>query len=110
MANITDAQAINFCNTKARPLYDNFLQLYHTAQAFLDIWGAGNYAALIPNDATALVMDGSGPTGDGRLQLTAADINILVANAQTVVSFFTANSNARLNQVTKGAVNGQGRY
>jgi hypothetical protein len=110
MANITDAQAVAFCNTKARPLYDNFLQLYHTAQAFLDIWGAGNYAALIPNDATALILDGSGPTGDGRLQLTAADINVLVANATAVVSFFTANSNARLNQVTKGAVNGASKY
>jgi hypothetical protein len=110
MANIVDAQAVAFCNQKARPTYDSFLQLYHTCVALLDIWQAQNMGTLIPNDATALVIDGSGPTGDGRLQLTAADINVLISNANALVTFFTANSNARLNQVTKGAVNGLGKF
>src|SRR5690349_17764381 len=107
MANITDAQAVNFCNTKARPTYDQFLVLYNTCQSLLNIWQAGGYGALIPNDATALVMDGSGPTGDGRLQLTAADINTLITHATSLVSFFTP---ARLAALTKGATNGQGRF
>jgi hypothetical protein len=106
MANITDAQAINFCNTKARPTYDSFLQLYNTCQSLLNIWSAGGYAALIPNDAS-LIIDGSGPAGDGRLQLTGADINTLISNANNLVSFFTP---ARLAALTKGAVNGQGKF
>src|SRR5689334_4897809 len=100
MANITDAQAVAFCNSKARPTYDSFLQLYNTCQSLVNIWTAQGMGALIPNDATALVIDGSGPTGDGRLQLTAADINTLITHANSLIAFFTANNNARLIALT----------
>lgn len=103
MANITNPQAVTFCNQVARPAFDKVCQLHYYTQTMLAAFTQQGLAALIPNDNTALVVDGSAQ--DGRPPITGASINVLIANLTTIDALLTANSNLILNQCLSGSVN-----
>jgi hypothetical protein len=104
MAAVTNPQTVAFCNQAIRPLFDKMMQLYYYIIAVEAAWTAQGLAALIPN-STDLIVDGSAV--DGRPPITDGQVNILIANAQTVANLFTANSNLILNQTLVGSVNPQ---
>lgn len=110
MAN-TNAQAIMFSNTKARPTADALVSAYFTAKTLISLWNGQNIVSIIPNDATA-IQDGAtvaSGTPDGRPPITDGQVNILVANAISFVAFMEANTNLILNQTMQVAVNGSTR-
>jgi hypothetical protein len=107
MANITDAEAIRFCNEWARPAADRLAQRYYTAKALVNEWNARDMVVKIPNTADVIV-DGSGGAGDGRPGVTAAQITAIITRAQELVTDYEATSQAKLNTVLAVAVNPQG--
>ena len=100
---ISDPQSIAFCNQVIRPLADAFGKLYYAAELAAQQFTAKGLSATIPNDATAVVVDGS--ASDGRTQITGADVNILLSNMNAFVSTAQANTNLILNQTAKIWVN-----
>jgi hypothetical protein len=104
MPSVTNPQAITFCNQAIRPLFDKLMQTYYYSIAIESAWTAQGLAALIPNDSSAIV-DGSAQ--DGRPPITGANVNILIANAQTIINLFEANSKLIFNQTLIGSVNPQ---
>lgn len=111
MANTTP-QAVTFTNTRARPLADLMISTYLSCKAFVQQWTAQGVASVIPNDAT-LIADGSAT--DGRTPITDGDVNILLAQAQSVIALFEGATGApvnnaslqNFNQVEKLQVNGK---
>jgi hypothetical protein len=111
MANNTNAQAILFCNQKARPTADAVVQMYETIKTLVLLWGGQNINAIIPNDAN-LVQDGAtvaSGTPDGRPPITDAQIQTMISNCNTIIATFEATSNLLLNQFLQIAVNTQSR-
>lgn len=104
MANVTNPTAIKFCNERARVAADRMLQFYWFCKA-LKIYYLANpsLASLIPNDATAIIVDGQAE--DGRSQLTGADIQTMVTNINTFIASMEASSNVLLNNYAKISVN-----
>lgn len=102
MATITNPQAVLFCNTHVRVMYDKMMQMYNYAKNIESAWTAQGLAAIIPNDPAQPVVDGSAQ--DGRPPLTGANVNVLIANAQTLINTFEANTNLILNQTLIGSV------
>lgn len=111
MANTTP-QAVAFANGRARPLADLLISAYLSSKAFAQQWTAQGVASVIPNDAT-LIADGSAT--DGRTPITDGDINILLAQAQSIIALFEGATGApannaslqNFNQIDKISVNGR---
>lgn len=109
MANNTNAQAITFCNSKARPAADALTTAYLTLKTLISTWNAQNINAIIPNDAN-LVQDGAtvaSGTPDGRPPITDGQVQVLISNATTIINLLEANSNLILNQTMQVMVNGR---
>ena len=102
MADITDPQAVAFCNEEVRTIADQYSQLYYKLDAFLNEWNAQNIGALIPNTAD-VVIDGSAT--DGRASITGAKVNGLVTNLTALRSDLEASANLKLNVLLQIAVN-----
>lgn len=102
MANVTDASAINFVNVNIRPVADQVAQLQTTLAVTLAAWSAKGMAALIPNDATAVIEDGS--PADGRTSLTGVDVNAFIALLETLQGM-ASGQNSAMPTVLKIAVN-----
>lgn len=85
MAN-TNAVAIAFTNTNIRPMADLLYSAYLSAKKLVQEWNAQSISAVIPNDAT-LIADGSGATGDGRVQITDAQATAIITRSQELVSW-----------------------
>lgn len=103
MANITDVQAVAFCNNRIRPLADIYGSIYYRAKLMIAEFNSKGLASLIPNDGLATVVDGSAV--DGRTPITGADVNIFLSNMQALVTQLEATSNLLLNQSAKLWVN-----
>jgi hypothetical protein len=104
MANITDPSAVKFCNEQIRPSADKLVQLYWFLKAVKQQYLANPaLATLIPNDGTAVVVDGSAQ--DGRIQITGADAQAIITNLNSLITSLEATSNAMLNVFSKAAVN-----
>lgn len=109
MANNTNQQAINFCNQKLRPAIDAMVTAILSLQVLTQQWTAQDIAAIIPNDSN-FVQDGStvaSGTADGRPPITDANVNLVIANANSLIASMTANSNLLLNQWMEWTVNGR---
>jgi len=116
MAN-TNPQAVQFTNTRARPMADMLYSAYLTCKSFVDQWNADNVAAVIPNDAT-IIADGAAT--DGRAQVTDAQITNMVTRAMEFINWmeqglvaspFTGTvTNATLNTVVGVQVNGVSKF
>jgi len=102
MADITNPQAVKFCNERVRVAADRFGQLYWWSKIVAQEWTAQGIGALIPNDAS-VVMDGSAT--DGRPIITGADVNTLAARVAEFVALLEAGGKEKLDQISKIAVN-----
>ena len=69
---ITNPEAVRFCNERVRQLADIATKYYYAAKAFTNEWNATGMGAKIPN-TTDLVVDGSAQ--DGRSPITGANVN-----------------------------------
>ena len=99
---IDNPQAIKFCNERVRVAANRFVDLYWWAKLVSQEWAAQGIGALIPND-TSVILDGSAT--DGRSILTGADVNALAARVAEFIANLEADSNLKLNQIHKVAVN-----
>lgn len=107
MADITNPEAIKFCNEKIRVMGDILGQAYFTAKALKAEWDANNMGALLPVSAD-VVVDGSAT--DGRHVITGNDAQGIIARANDLISDMEANGGAKLNTVLNVAVNYQARF
>ena len=119
MADITNAEAIAFCDQKLRVCADAMLTAYRTAEALADYWHANSISSLIDNDAADDVKDGANPVSgaaDGRQPLTGAAVHNLVTRAGELSSAdltLTAEplwGAFALNTILQVAVNGNARF
>jgi hypothetical protein len=104
MADISDPQAVRFCNERVRPAADRFAQLYWWAKAVAAEWEAQGIAAKIPNDAS-VILDGAAT--DGRPIITGADVNTMAARVAEFIALLEATGSAKLSQILKVSVNSQ---
>lgn len=106
MAN-TNQIAINWDNTKVRPLCDEMYRLYLSCKKFKQmadgqaIYGASNP---IPNDST-LIADGSGATGDGRSTCSDAQATNVYNRAVDIINWFEGSAAIATNDGTQGIGN-----
>lgn len=107
MANITNTQAVTFCNSQVRVAADLMSQLYFTAKAIVAFWNANGMSAIIPN-TTDVIIDGA--ANDGRQILTGIGATAIITEAMAVIAHYEASTNAVLNQVKQVAVNGGARF
>lgn len=103
MADITNAEAVRFCNERVRIAADKLAQAYYYAKLVQNEWFANNMSSLIPNNADDTVIDGSAT--DGRHVITGADVTNVITRCQGLVSDYEASSNAKLNTILNVAVN-----
>lgn len=103
MAEITNAEAVRFCNDRVRMAADMLGQLYYTAKSVSNEWTANSLGTLIAYDNADLVVDGSAV--DGRHPISGIDVNNLITRLNELVTDMEASSNAKLNTVLAVAVN-----
>jgi len=103
MADITDPEAVRFCNEVIRPLADTATRYYYAALAAINVWEATGMAAKIPNAAN-VVVDGSAQ--DGRSPITGAKVNGLKNHVAAMLADLQAGGNAKLNVLLQIEVNG----
>jgi len=102
MTDITDVEAVRFCNEHARIVADKIAGAQGALSGFLSLWAVKDLASKIPNDSSVII-DGS--ASDGRTQITGADIHALISGAQTIKDSIDANSGAIGVNALKIAVN-----
>lgn len=98
----SNPQAVAFANNYARKGADEIVTAYLSMKRLLQVWTGQSVITVIPNDANVIV-DGSAT--DGRAPITNAQVNVLIANATTLVAAFEASANLILNQTLQVAVN-----
>ena len=104
---ITNAQIVNFSNTKARVFADSLEQVYQTAKRFQQEYEAiGGDNAIA--DAADVIVDGS--ETDGRKPINARQARALKTSADQIVTWFEAGTPSRISQVQRISVNGQARF
>lgn len=107
MPNNVNAQAIAFANNYARRAADEIVSAYLTAKRLVQVWTGQSISTVIPNDSN-FIQDGAtvaSGQGDGRAPITDGQVTILIANANSLIAFFEANSNLILNQTLQVSVN-----
>jgi hypothetical protein len=105
MAEITNAEAVKFCNEKIRVAADRLARAYYFAKQVKDEWYANNMGTLFP-EGDGPVVDGSAT--DGRHPLMRDDVVLLINRCEDLITDYEANSNAKLNTVLNVSVNPQG--
>ena len=103
MPDITNPEAVRFCNERARVLADIATKYYYAAKAFTNEWNATGMGTKIPNTAD-LIIDGSAT--DGRSSITGANVNGLKNHVGAMLTDLEASSNAKLNILLGIEVNG----
>ncbi len=104
MPNITNVEAIKFCNEQVRPFADQYGGLIFAAQKISDAWTAKGIGALVPNTAD-LLADGAVTGPDGRTPISGAEINAFATNVAAFLASVNASSGAVKNAILKIAVN-----
>lgn len=102
MPDITNPQAVRFCNETVRPLADAYASLYFAAKRAGAEWTAQGVDALIPN-TTDLIADGSAV--DGRTPITGANVRGLVTQIAALITDLEANGGVKLNALLRISVN-----
>lgn len=105
MAEITNPEAVRFCNSRLRSVADRLAQSYYYAKGVRDEWYANNLGVLFP-EGDGPVVDGSAT--DGRHPLMRDDVVLLISRCDEFVNDYEANSNAKLNTVLSVAVHPEG--
>lgn len=97
MADITNVEAVRFCNEKVRPIANRLAMAYYLAKAVQNEWFANSMLDLIPNEAGDIVIDGSAT--DGRHVISGAHVVNVITRSMELVADMEANSNAKLNTI-----------
>lgn len=105
MSLIDNPEAVAFCNSRLRPAYDRFAQLYYEAKGLYQEWTANGLGTIIAYDNADLVVDGS--ASDGRHPISGVDVNNFMTRLGELIADMEANTNAKLNTVLAGATNSQ---
>ena len=100
MADISDPQAVHFCNERVRGAANHFSRLYWWCKLVSEEWASQGIGALIPNDAS-VILDGSAQ--DGRAIITGADVYTLAARVSEFTALMEADAKLKLNQISKVA-------
>ena len=104
MAEITNPEAVKFCNEKVRTIADQLAQLYYAAKAVSQEWVANpDLATNIAYDNADLVVDGS--TTDGRHPISGVEVNNVITRCNEIITDMEASSSAKLNTILAVAVN-----
>ena len=103
MADITNPEAVRFCNEKVRVAADRLAQAYYFAKHVQQEWFANSMSSLIPNSGDDDVIDGSAT--DGRHPITGADATNIITRCGEIVTDMEANSSAKLNTILNVSVN-----
>jgi hypothetical protein len=98
MADITNPEAVKFCNEKIRPAANLLAKAYFYAIQTVDEWYANNMGELLPV-AEDIVVDGS--ESDGRHPISGNDVNNLVTRLSELIQDLEENSKAKLNTILK---------
>ena len=100
---ITNPLAVNFSNEELRIAADKLAQTFYFLKVTKDRWNALSMSTLIPNDASEVMEDGA--VEDGRPIVDGAMLNTLIQRIDTFLNDLEANSDTRLKQILKVAVN-----
>ena len=103
MADITNPEAVRFCNDRLRPMADALAVAYYAARSFVDEWDANSMNNLITNTNLDTIIDGS--SGDGRHHVTGADARRVYDVALAFVTDIEATSRLKLKYLHEVAVN-----
>ncbi len=103
MANITNAEAVKFCNEEVRRFNDMTVAHYRTAKQISADYTAKGMSAILGATGSDVIVDGAAT--DGRAPMTVQDVNNVIARANEKISDFEANTNLKLNQANAVAVN-----
>lgn len=102
MAELVNAQLINFTNESLRVLADNLQVLSVALPQIVAVYNARNLGTVInAGGPSELLTDGSAV--DGRTRVTGGDVFNLITLAQDLVAFLTR---GRLDVIAKWQVNG----
>jgi hypothetical protein len=102
MPDITNPEAVSFCNNRARPAADHLAKMYYVAKQVKAEWDANNLGTLLPVSAD-LVIDGSAI--DGRHPITGNDVQVLMGVLASFIASMEASNNQNLTGVLNVAVN-----
>jgi hypothetical protein len=102
MADITNLEAVRFCNERVRIAADKLAQIYFLAKSIVAEWYANDIGSLLPVDG-GNVIDGS--VTDGRHIITGNDATGLIVRLTELVADYEASNNAKLNTIMAVAVN-----
>lgn len=102
MADITNPEAVKFCNEKVRVAADKLASAYFLAKEVQAEWFANSMSDVIPNDSSPVV-DGSAT--DGRHPITGADATNIITRLGELITDYEASANAKLNTILGVAVN-----
>ena len=103
MAEITNPQAVKFCNEQIRPAANAFARLYYDAKRIYQTWTSLSLGDVIVYDNADAVIDGS--ASDGRPVISGVDANNLMTRLGEIITDLEADSNAKLNTILKVAPN-----
>lgn len=101
MANITNVEAVRFCNDEVRRFNDLLVVTYRTAKQIKLDYDNKGMGAIFTNNAD-VVIDGS--STDGRHAMTTFDVNVVLARANEIIADYEASSNTKINQANAIAV------
>lgn len=107
MPDITNPQAVNFCQNKARVWADAMLSAIETAREFEADYAAQAGDTLFPNTAD-LIADGS--EIDGRPRVQAQVVRALRTQAQDLAIWAAAGTPTRETRLRSVAVNGKAKF
>ena|ERR1051326_1698800 len=102
MADITNVQAVAFCNGSIRPAADQLIMLYRSAKRILATWNGRVLGDILVN-TTDVVADGAAT--DGRPILTGALVTGIIYQLQDFVNYMEANGFDKLYGVERVAPN-----
>ena len=102
MPDITNPEAVKFCNEEVRLFNDLLVVVYRTAKQIKEDYTSKGLSAIF-NSNSDVVIDGSAE--DGRHTVTTFDVNTVMARASEIITDYEANTNLKLNQANAIAVN-----
>ncbi len=103
---ITNQDAVDFCNSKLRPACDRFISALRTLRQLDAEWVADGIAPLVAGSQDLLdgtVIDGSAQ--DGRNSLTGYDVNLAASATQAFLTWADGAGAAYVAALTKPSVN-----
>ena len=103
MSDVTNPQAIKFCNERIRTIADQFSRAYKQANEIVAEFELKGLSELIPDSQDAAIIDGS--EQDGRTPINGRDVWEMVRLSQDLIAMGTG-PNTKLPTIVKVSVNG----